>query len=129
MNLDKLDAAIAWIEAHPDQHDQGDPFAKRECGTTACLAGILCLLDGWKPAWEDDDDDAYFALKNGEKRNAMRLAQELLGATRHQADSLFLASWSLEDIERRRDEFAVTTSGEAGERSDTPKASDLGGSS
>lgn len=128
MNLDKLDAAIEWIEAHPEQHDQGDPFARRECGTTACLAGILCLLDGWEPAWEDDEEeDAYFAVKNGEKRNAMRLARELLGATRYQADSLFLESWSLDEIKARRDEYA--TSGEAGERSDHPNPSDLGGSS
>lgn len=126
MNLDKLDAAIEWAEAHPEQHDQGDPFAKAECGTTSCLAGILCLLDGWQPSWDDEEDDyTYYAQKDGERRNAMQLARELLASTRRQADSLFLTSWSLDEIKALRDEFA--TLGEAGERSDTQNASHLGG--
>lgn len=126
MNLDKLDAAIAWIEAHPEQHDQGDPFAKRECGTTACLAGVLCLIDGWEPDWRPGEDDAYFVQKDGEKRNAMALAQQLLGADRVQADALFLEAWDLDEIRATRNEFASQLGG-AGSEATTKE--DLGGSS
>lgn len=127
MNLDKLDAAIAWAEEHPEQHDQGDPFAKRECGTTACLAGIICVLDGWEPIWRPGETDAYWVEKGGEERNAMALARELIGADGHQADALFLGAMTLAAVKATRNAIAAATSGEAGERSDTPNAPDLGG--
>lgn len=41
MNVEPLDAAIAWIEKNPEQHDQSIWF----CTTGMCVAGVICHLD------------------------------------------------------------------------------------
>lgn len=109
MNLDKLDAAIAWIEANPQLHDQADPFAKRACGTTMCLAGVLCFLDGWVPDWEHgfNGELSYGVLKDAVARNAMECAREILGATDQQKNALFFAADNLAEIQALRDEYAA----------------------
>lgn len=109
MNLDKLDVAIAWIEANPQLHDQADPFAKRECGTTMCLAGVLCFLDGWEPDWDVgfNGELSYGVRKDGADRNATECAREILGADAQQKNDLFFVADNLAEIQALRDEYAA----------------------
>jgi hypothetical protein len=45
------------IDAHPEQHDQHVWISTPSCGTSACLAGWVCLLAGDKPAYAPQDED------------------------------------------------------------------------
>lgn len=59
---------LAWLVAHPDQHDQASWTGPRvfdydvdhevtmkdgalNCGTTCCIGGTIALADGW--TWDD----------------------------------------------------------------------------
>ena len=108
MNLEKLDEAIAYIEAHPEQHDQGSWFARSPCGTVACLAGTVALQAGWSPAWPKRHSAfAYTAEKNGARRTVRSVAREILGATREQESTLFFRAGTLDDIKRYRNQIAA----------------------
>jgi hypothetical protein len=108
VNLQKLDEAIAHIEKHPEQHDQGSWFARTPCGTVACLAGTVALLDGWSPAWPQRHDEfAYTARKGSARRPVRTVAREILDATRVQESALFFRASSIEDIKRYRDLIAA----------------------
>lgn len=150
MNLDKLDLAIAHIEANPHEWNQEHWFSKDDggCGTAACLAGTIALLDGWLPAdwatweeWDEDLGDYYvrgqetgFATKDGERLPVQIIAARAIGLGEPWTTSyssfdvhpMFAFGNDLDDIREHRD--ALAASGEAGERSDTPNPSDLGGS-
>jgi hypothetical protein len=149
MNLDKLDAAIAHIEAKPQEWNQEHWFSKGDggCGTAACLAGTIALLDGWVPdgwepwqEWDEDSGDYYtvgqetgYAVKDGERLPVQIIAALAIGLGEPWTNSfssfdihpMFAFGNDLDDIREHRD--ALAASGEAGERSDTQK--DLGGSS
>lgn len=46
-----------------------------ECGTTQCLGGFRCLMDGMKPYVDEDGIDGYtFIDTDGEYRNAEEYA-------------------------------------------------------
>jgi hypothetical protein len=112
VNLEKLDAAIAHIEAHPEEHDQNWWFRKRDCGTTACLAGTLALLDGWEPVWPKrwtgwDYTSAEYVKKGGRRRRVPLVAREIIEATEWEAESLFGIAADLDDIKRYRDKIAA----------------------
>lgn len=86
------------ILAHPEQHDQG--IWMNECGTVACLAGWTCLLAGdqpvCRPLWTD-----YMAVRVGDTHRLRKIrgrAKELLGIDDLQADYLFDASNSIDDL-------------------------------
>lgn len=134
MNLDKLDAAIAYIEAHPAQHDQGFYAAEQECGTTLCLAGVIAMQAGWRPAWDLGHSEAsgVFATRSvkrgGEVGFARGVARAILGASEDEAAELFLEAVDLAGIKYLRNVYADDAAlGEAGSEA-TPKE-DLGGSS
>ena len=42
MNIELLDAALAYIDEHPEEWDQ----STWDCGTTACIAGHMARLSG-----------------------------------------------------------------------------------
>jgi hypothetical protein len=49
INVPLLQKALDHIEAHPEEWEQ-ELWGKRQpCGTTACLAGHITLIDGWTP--------------------------------------------------------------------------------
>ena len=132
MNLDKLDAAIEWIEAHPEQHDQAYYNAEQDCGTTMCLAGVIAMQAGWEPAWNLGHQEALHVFGTRSVKRAGRVgftsdvAAEILGANEDQRSALFLEAVDLAGIKWLRDEYAESApSGEAGERSDKTTAVDL----
>lgn len=109
VNLDKLDEALAYIEAHPDEHDQNSWFARRAggwCGTTRCLGGTLAWLGGWKPAWEGRDRADMVRGPGGQVRYIRDVAQEILGASDDEAADLFLHADDLDELKDVRDMIA-----------------------
>lgn len=112
MNLEKLDEAIAYIEAHPEEHDQGTWFARGGCGTTACLAGTVAVLDGWTPVWRSDrSGEARDVEKDGVIRYVGGVATDVLGIDDDgdERDYLFFCAADLDDIKRFRREYAAGT--------------------
>lgn len=125
MNLDKLDQAIAYIEAHPEEWQQEFWAEKTACGTALCLAGTLAALDGWKPTrwWAVKADSGeiqrtYSAIKNRKVRDIEDVAHDILGLERspaaepfsddeRMAHRLFRSSNTLGDIKRYRDRIAA----------------------
>lgn len=44
VNLERLNAVMDYIEAHPEEHDQDSLGIKTKCGTTMCFAGLAVYL-------------------------------------------------------------------------------------
>jgi hypothetical protein len=116
VNLEKLDEAIAHIEARPEQHKQSYWFTKTDggCGTAYCLAGALALLAGWKPVWGggevDGHDEASVAVKDDRVEDVQLLALQILQPTGHElriVHSMFASGNTLADIKEYRDQIAV----------------------
>lgn len=111
MNIEKLDEAIAYIEAHPEQHNQASWFERRTsgaCGTTACLAGTVALLDGWEPAWTSQyAPTAENVIRDGETRHVGLLAAEILDLDDDQYEALFHEAGDLDGIKYVRAKIAA----------------------
>jgi hypothetical protein len=88
-NLDLLDRVMDHIDQHPEEWDQAAWF----CGTAACFAGHAVLMDGWKIVHAFGDIE-----KDGKLDMADQVAQRLLGLPRREANRLFCASNTLDDL-------------------------------
>lgn len=96
-NLDLLDAVVAHIEAHPEQHDQTTWF----CGTTACIAGRTALMSGWKPySFKPGHTSHSVVFKDDEVRHVEDVARDLLRIDQDTVDDLFNPDNTLGDILR-----------------------------
>lgn len=109
INLERLDAAIAYIEAHPEEHKQEIWFQRGGCGTAACLAGVVALLDGWTPVWTGGE--ARDVEKDGDRRYVGNVATDLLrlGDESDERDYLFFRAADIGDIKRFREEYTAGT--------------------
>lgn len=94
---DLITDAMAHIETHPDEHDQ----EVWVCGTKACLAGRMALLDGQELAYTESD----FQSRVGEQMS-MHLAdgtkiptwaRDVLGLS-HMDEVLFYANNTVEQL-------------------------------
>lgn len=119
VDLERLDAALAAIEAEPERWQQRHWFARTSCGTACCLAGMVVSQAGWTPTdWEldyygDGRTDISWTVEKGEDEGPVGVvARELLGVGYFDAERLFCALNSLEDLKRIRDELAREVSGE-----------------
>lgn len=101
LNVELLQRTMAYIEAHPEMHNQGewvdlDP----ECGTAACFAGWAAILEfGDRVINLDDECATGFCLpaphdrdEDGIPLSMSEQAGNLLGLTRRQSWTLFCAS-------------------------------------
>lgn len=61
IDLEPLNAAISYAEENPKLYNQERWFSQNECGTAACLAGILTIQAGWKPLYINGRESAYVA--------------------------------------------------------------------
>lgn len=52
-DIAKLDAALAYIEEHPEEWEQGNWGVKKPCGTAGCLAFHVGRIDGCDRSGED----------------------------------------------------------------------------
>jgi hypothetical protein len=101
-NLPLIDDVMHHIDTHPEEHDQSEWF----CETTACVAGHVALLSGWRPvftapcelAWCDCHTATGRVEKDGESRTVSVLAQELLGIDVDTADRLFYGGNTVDDL-------------------------------
>lgn len=116
--LVRLDAALAWIDQHPEQHDQ-EAWIQRVpgCGTTACLAGTMAQLAGGVPVWSSSDDTVSGAvnLPDGTQRIVSEFAAELLGVPLEGdvAEDLFYAASTRRELGVVRDRLAASLAGAA----------------
>lgn len=100
-------AALAYrvldhIDAHPEQHNQGDWIARiDDCGTAGCFAGWTCLLSGDEPVWYRHNPRATDAIAvDGVVRSVGVRAQELLGIDSTERYNLFHEENDLNDLHR-----------------------------
>lgn len=108
VNLDKLDEALAYIEAHPGEHDQHAWFTRRArgwCGTTRCVAGTVAWLGGWEPVWDGASAEDVRG-PGGQVRYVGAVAQEILGASDDQVSALFYVADDLDELRDFRDQIA-----------------------
>jgi hypothetical protein len=78
LNLPLLQKALDHIEAHPEEWNQGSwGQTVQGCGTTACLAGHIALLDGWTPVVRPrhivDEEEPTIAWEGVTKKGARGL--------------------------------------------------------
>jgi hypothetical protein len=121
VDIERLDGALAWIEAHPEQHDQGVWVrgvvdGRVDCGTTACLAGWVVAQAHPDAVFIPDKLDLSPRMRHIRMHSAVRIgdkaesvsdqARQLLGINDAQADALFSASNDLDDLKRMRDMLA-----------------------
>ena len=134
MNLAILDKALAYIEEHPEQHEQAvwaekvslpderiEEFEARTCGSSMCLAGHIAVLAGgqidWpKAEWTVDSDGLegrlesygeYVFTPSGERMAIWTFAQQVLGIGLVTANALFSATNKLADLQAMRDALAA----------------------
>lgn len=118
--LVRLDAALAWIDEHPEQHLQDNWITDTGCGTAYCLAGAIVHLAGAEPVFTDSlgfGTRVTGTVKVGdERRRVSRYALELLGVDEDDdyiADELFDGSATLADLREVRDRLAASLAGAA----------------
>lgn len=81
INVPLLQKALDHVEAHPEEWDQESWGRQTPCGTTACLAGHIALMDGWTPVLRTPFGDWIYVEKNGVRQTAGDAAAESLGVS------------------------------------------------
>lgn len=122
LNLPLLRKAVDWAEAETAKTEgfrewnQVAWMMNAECGTTYCIAGYVVVQS---PLFEvttvKDGQSGWAELRRtdtGRRVPWSTAAAELLGLTRGEADDLFEADNSIEDVRRIAEEIAE----DAGER-------------
>lgn len=123
--LVRLDAALAYIDAHPEEHDQESWFHRKPgCGTTACVAGTLTYLAGAIPIWGADLEEQVagaVVLPDGTERVISEYAAELLGVENEGrvAEALFYGAGNAAELRLTRDRLAAAL---VGSQESTPEA-------
>lgn len=110
MNLERLEQVMRFITDNPDLHDQGMWITiDTPCGTTACLAGWTCLLNGYEPvkeAWDYRRADGGLQLamiqkvgnSYGSELDVFSTACEILEIDHGIGAGLFGASQTLDSL-------------------------------
>lgn len=75
------------IERYPDNHDQMVFISHFRCGTVACGAGWICILNGDRA----DEYDRITTAGDGYRPHIFERAQNLLGVPDDHARSMFYA--------------------------------------
>lgn len=122
LNVELLQRTMAYIEAHPEQHDQGEWVERKpECGTAACFAGWAAILEFGEGVIVDDGEMFSFRLPEPYSRRDDGLfplmsqqAARLLGLSSVQADTLFNA-WNTRGMLRAMVNDLVATGDLAGD--------------
>lgn len=95
------------IDADPASWNQAWWLIETGCGTTACFAGLTCVLSGDQPDFGDPDSPVvpgrgwtFSSTVNTKASHATVSwrAEQLLGIDEEQADRLFLSSNTRADL-------------------------------
>lgn len=98
-NIELLEADIAYLEAHPEEHNQATWID--ECGTAYCLAGYRALKEAAAHGWRRYESAPAFHVSRGDGaciRNARSIAMEAYGLDEVQAEDLFSPLNSIDDL-------------------------------
>lgn len=107
-NWQRMDALLAHLREHPEEHDQSLYGHKTECGTTACAAGTAGLLFApervtWAQLKIDPPGSLTLVtterLSYGAYFGVGELARELLDLTPDDSDAIFHDCANLGEIE------------------------------
>lgn len=116
--LARLDAALAYIEQHPEEHRQQTWAWRTPCGTAYCLAGHVAVQAGATFRWNafvgaDGTQlaDAVEVTYEGRLIDVDELAMTLLGVEDEAASDLFEGGNTLADLRDQRDALAASLSG------------------
>lgn len=104
-NIEELRLGMKLTEeaAARGEWDQSEWFIKYDCGTACCFAGNLLLHHGYKPEFLHKDSAIAYSVTapNGMKDVGVGVeAAMLLGLNKVQAEQLFHAQNSLDDLRR-----------------------------
>lgn len=90
--LVRLDAALAWIDEHPEQHNQDMWIERTDCGTTYCLAGVVVMQAGAVPRWHyaAEYSTSDILLPDGRPSSVSTHARKLLEIDYAEGSELFL---------------------------------------
>lgn len=88
-----------WVDSN------GNKFIEVSCPTAACVAGWAASLSGAKMVvhehelgWQWGHVQAQDVIFEGETHGIARFARDRLGLTDREADALFAAEWTNEDV-------------------------------
>lgn len=111
-DIERLDRALAHIEAHPEQHNQGawvqSPGDRVNCGTAACLAGWVVIQEHpeatfVRDKWDVGDTYSHVRIgPDGPTHLIERLAAALLDVDEQRAGQLFCAGNDLDVLKAMR---------------------------
>lgn len=92
-NIELLEADIAYLEAHPEEHQQG--IYINECGTAYCLAGYRALQEAPKLGLRFT---GYAEFSGRRDVHAFTIAMEAYGLDEDQAHWLFRGKNTIDDL-------------------------------
>ena len=88
-----LRAAVDRIAKHPERFDMGYWAGRHPCGTTLCLAGTICMMDGWTPVFDGSKLGECFE-KDEQKMFATEICASVLGlSSEHMRDLFHVGRW------------------------------------
>lgn len=85
-NVSELNRVMTFIKDNPEMHDQS--IWANECGTTACLAGWACLLNGYSIDTEKIGD---YKKNHGPNAGIVRFGGPILDSFNNAADIQYTA--------------------------------------
>lgn len=116
--LERLDAALAHIDAHPDEWRQTTWGMRTECNTSCCIAGWVVVQAGAELVFNEMDEyadveEAIDCLPDGEdyEESIAVFARKLLGIDGVVSSDLFDGGNSRADLQRVRDRLAASLDG------------------
>lgn len=116
--LARLDAALAYIDAHPDEWRQSTWGMRTECGTSCCIAGWIVVQAGAELVFGDDAhgygvEEAIDCLPDGEdyEESIAVFARRLLGIDSEVGRELFGGSNTRADLQDHRNRLAASLDG------------------
>lgn len=102
MNEGKMIEVLSAIERSDGTvtHDQDTWYTKTSgCGTTACVAGWVALLDGWTPLVVESSGEADFAVKGrSDPTHIAAIASSVLELDTRTAHRMFYICDTLSEI-------------------------------
>lgn len=100
-NIPLLRSILQQIDRDPSSWDQTAWGVRTDCGTAYCIAGHACVMTNRHVRWEQDKYDlsVFYAQFTVDGRDIEDAASDALGLTQREADLLFDAYRSREQIQ------------------------------